>query len=461
MVVEKDVESKKVLLDTLCNSYEITFLPSGNGFLKALNENHYNLLVFDLDTINLQDHNQLNRIKSLLRYTPVIFSSQNKRREKEVLNMLNKGVSDFIVKPFSPDVMRHRVKKALEYSSMKNEIDYLRHQEEGIYNFDNIISESSTMKQVVKTLKKFSKVDSTILLTGETGTGKTFLSNALHFNSKRYDSPFIKINCTNLPENLLESELFGHEKGAFTSADKVRIGRFEQANGGTIFLDEISELTLGLQAKLLRVLDEKSFERIGSNRIIHSDVRIIVATNKNLMDLMEAGKFREDLFYRINILSLQLPPLRERRKCIEPLAYYLLDKISRTLRKKISGLHPEVVKLIKIYPWPGNIRQFANSIERASVLEETTVIQEKSFSLPQTSPQPSPQTSKLLNTELLADKKKGSMNEHEKKLIIRALEEKNWVQKYAAEELGIAKRTLSYKIKNFNITHPHWIKNKS
>jgi transcriptional regulator with PAS, ATPase and Fis domain len=288
-------------------------------------------------------------------------------------------------------------------------------------------------------------------MTGETGTGKSFLSGTIHFNSQRRDKPFVKINCANIHETLLESELFGHEKGAFTGADKLRIGRFEQAHGGTMFLDEIGEMGLPLQSKLLRVLEEKAFERVGGNKTIHSDVRVIAATNRNLEQLISEGKFREDLYYRINVLFTKLPPLRERKQCIEPLAYSLLKKICRSLGKKIVGFSPIVMEKIIAYPWPGNIRQLANTIDRAAILEDGAIIQTSSISMP----------GPIEITQSQAeDSPPESLEMGEKEHILKALEENLWIQKDAAKTLGISPRTLNYKIKKFNISHPRWRKNK-
>ena len=307
---------------------------------------------------------------------------------------------------------------------------------------------------MISTLKKFAQTDSTILITGETGTGKSFLSGAVHYNSHRRNKPFIKINCANLPETLLESELFGHEKGAFTGANKTRVGRLEQAKDGTVFLDEIGEMSAALQAKLLRVLEEKSFERVGGNRTITSDVRIIAATNRKPEDQVSEGSFREDLYYRLNVLRVHIPPLRERHECIEPLSDYLLDKICRNLKKKINGFAPQVLGAFKNYSWPGNIRQLANTIERAAILEETALIEPQHVILPDLKkiPSPSDGTPTLRPAESLADK--------EKETILNALEECLWIQKDAARKLGITPRALNYKVKKFNITHARWRKNK-
>jgi DNA-binding NtrC family response regulator len=364
---------------------------------------------------------------------------------------LKGGAFDFIVKPFSAERIRIAVQQALEFRSLKNEIDYLRHEQDIIYDFDKIIAFSPTMKDVIKTLKKFSKTDSTILLTGETGTGKSFLSGNIHFNSHRRNKPFIKISCSNIPETLLESELFGHEKGSFTGADKLRIGRFEQARGGTLFLDEIGEISLPLQIKLLRVLEDGSFDRIGANQTIHSDVRIIAATNRNLEELIAEGRFREDLYYRINILSVKLPPLRERRPCIEPLAHLLLDKICRSSKKKIVGFDRSVIEWITSYSWPGNIRQLANTIERAVILAEDSMIQNENISMLE--PVEPEQTQKEAHPP-------EPLELREKQLILEALQKSLWIQKDTANLLGISPRALNYKINKFGITHPRWRKNK-
>jgi transcriptional regulator with PAS, ATPase and Fis domain len=343
------------------------------------------------------------------------------------------------------------VYKALENRSLKNEIDYLRRQQDVVYDSERIIAVSPAMREVIHTIQKLSQTDSTILMTGETGTGKSFLSGNIHFNSLRHAKPFIKVNCANIPETLLESELFGHERGAFTGASKTRIGRFEQANGGTLFLDEFCELSFALQSKLLRALEDKSFERLGGNNTIHSDARIIAATNRDIEELVRSGNFREDLYYRINVIRIHLPPLRERSECIEPLAAYLLDKLSRSVKKGVKALSSDVIDLFRSYAWPGNIREMSNTIERALLLEEASVISKSSVSLPiaqDVSPPPGPPQSLRLSQD------------QEKDLIFQALENNLWIQKDAARELGITPRALNYRIQKLKITHPRWRKNK-
>jgi two-component system response regulator AtoC len=450
LISDQDRIWKSFLEDALRDFYKIAFPPDSQDIFAELKSNHYDLIILDLKREEEQSFDILQRIKSVFPGTAVIIMSRTEKAEM-VVTALKKGAVDFIAKPFSAERIRVAVQQALENRGLKNEIDYLRHNQDIIYNFDQIIAFSPAIKEVIKTLKKFSKTDSTILMTGETGTGKSFLSGSIHFNSRRRSRPFVKINCSNIPENLLESELFGHEKGAFTGADKLRIGRFEQARGGTLFLDEIGEISLFLQAKLLRVLEEKCFERIGGNQTIHADVRVIAATNKNLEKQIAEGKFREDLYYRINVLSVPLPPLRERKECIEPFAHMLLDKTCRSLRKRVDGFSPQVIEWMKDYPWPGNIRQLANTIERAVILAEGTIILEENISMLETV------GATQVRTEVNPPE---TLESHEKEQLLKALKKSLWIQKDAAKRLGISPRALNYKIRKFGITHPRWRKNK-
>ena len=449
-VLEKSLNWRSLILDSLKDSFEIVFLPDGSDVYEHLKLNHYNVIILNLQIDDEDPFDLLRWIKSNIPYTPVIVTS-NADKTELVVKVIKQGAFDFISKPFSGAKIKLAIQQVLENRSLKKEIDYLRHEQDIIYNFDQIIAFSPAMKEVINNLKKFSLTDATILMTGETGTGKSFLSGSIHFNSHRRNKPFININCSNMQETLLESELFGHEKGAFTGADKQRVGRFEQAHGGTLFLDEIGELNLSLQAKLLRVLEEKSFERVGGNKTIYSDVRVIAATNRNLKKQIDMGKFREDLYYRINVLFIKLPPLCERKQCLEPLASMLLRKICRSLQKKPVSLSPQMIEWINAYHWPGNIRQLANMLERAVILAEGPIIRKENLSFLE--------TSESTPAQVLADTTE-SLEAHEKQLILKALEESLWIQKDAAGLLGISPRTLNYKISKFGISHPRWRKNR-
>lgn len=451
LIIEKEQKWRDFLSEALSGNYHISFCSSREDIDKKIKEMHFGVVLLDLLMGDMKLLEPIEDIKKQAPFTPVIVTCQTEKAEL-VVTAMKQGVFDFIIKPYTEAKIKAALTKALENVSLKNEIDCLRREQDVIYDLDKIISYSASMRRVIDDIRKFSQTDSTILMTGETGTGKSLLSGAIHYNSLRRSKPFVTINCANIQETLLESELFGHEKGSFTGADKLRIGRFEQANGGSIFLDEIGEMSMALQAKLLRVIEDKAFERVGGNRTIHSNVRIIAATNKNLESLVSHGKFREDLFYRINVLPIRLPPLRERHECLAPLAHYLLDKIGRAMRKNIRDFSPNVLDAIKKYNWPGNIRQLANTIERALLLEENSVIQPGNFLLPGDVRQ-APQAVYIEKNGLI-------LKHNEQDIIKEALEKSLWIQKDAAQLLGVSPRVLNHKIKKFGITHDRWRKNK-
>jgi DNA-binding NtrC family response regulator len=453
LAIEDDPEWMAFLKKAVGRDHEVRFWSNSEPISTVLQKKHFEIIILSLQVKGIGSFNLLKRIRFTNPHTPVLAIS-SVEKPSLIVKALKGGAFDFVPKPFTKEKILLAITRALENRLLKNEIDYLRHEQDVLYDFNQIIAESPAMRDTIATLKKFSKTDSTILVTGETGTGKSFLSGAVHFNSRRKKRPFIKINCANIPESLMESELFGHEKGAFTSANKTRVGRLEQAKGGTVFLDEIGELSLALQAKLLRVLEEKSFERVGGNKTIYSDVRIIAATNRKPEEQVANGSLRGDLYYRLNILRVHLPPLRERRECIVPLAQHLLADISRMLRLTgiIRGFTRETLRRLKSYAWPGNIRQLANTIERAVILEETELIRPENIMLPDPFSYKQPDNPPIEPVQR-------SLVSQEKEMIIQALEESLWVQKDAAALLGISPRAMNYKIKRLGITHPRWRKN--
>lgn len=451
LVLENDAACQRMLEETFSPAFEICFQESSDA-LESARSRQYDAVIFDVASGAGGAMDLLRSFKCAMPNTPVIVTSRAESAEL-VVKTIKLGAYDFIPKPYSVARVRHLLKQAMEERSKRNEIDYLRHEQDIVYDFSRIVAESPGMKAILGMLAKFSKTDGTILMTGETGTGKSFLSGSIHFNSTRRDKPFVKVNCANIPETLLESELFSHEKGSFTGADKARIGRFEQAHGGTLLLDEIGEMGVGLQAKMLRVLEDKSFERVGSNQTIRADVRVIAATNRNLPQLVEKGAFREDLYYRINMLAVNLPPLRDRKECIEPLASMLLSKICRSLGKKTPLISPSALMVMRSYKWPGNIRQLANTLERAAILEDNPAIRAESLTLPDSLPVRAPM-------EACTPERFASLEENEKGMIMDALASCLWIQKDAADRLGISPRALNYKIKKFGITHPRWRRHK-
>ncbi len=449
LIIEQDGTWRTRLEEALAPTHRLTFCKSPAKAVAPLRKESYEVIICDL-TVAREE--AVKFIQDLVQEVPQsrIMVTSPEEKAEFIVRLIRLGVFDFIGKPYSVDRIRLAVSQAMENRSLKNEIDYLRRQQDVVYDFSKIIAKSRSMQHVMGTMKKLANTDSTVLVTGETGTGKSVLSGSMHFNSARRDKPFVKITCANIPETLLESELFGHEKGAFTGANKTRVGRLEQANGGTVFLDEIGELSPALQAKLLQVLEDKSFERVGGNRTIRSDIRIITATNRNLEQRIADRTFREDLYYRINVLRVHLPPLRERPDCIEPLAYHLLEKICRSVKKRVDGFSPEVITRFKSYSWPGNIRELSNVIERAVIIEDGLTIEKNSVSLPE----PVSVRQSESRTDSL------ELNNNERNLILQALEESLWIQRDAAARLGITPRILNYKIKKFGITHPRWRKNK-
>jgi len=304
---------------------------------------------------------------------------------------------------------------------------------------------------VLDIVKKVAKSNTTVLIRGETGTGKELIAGAIHHNSLRSARNFVKVNCAALQENLLESELFGHEKGAFTGADKQRIGRFEQADGGTLFLDEIGDMSPSTQAKILRVLQEHEFERLGGTRTLRVDVRLIAATNRDLPAMVQSGQFREDLYYRLNVVAIETPPLRERKDDIVPLANAFIQRFSAELKKKIEGLDPDAQKLLMRYNWPGNIRELENTIERAMLLAEGRAIAGGDLRLGEVPTA----GGRAEHAPVVKIPPSGiALEEIERHALVEALKMSNWVQKDAAELLSISPRVMNYKIKTLGIEFP-------
>jgi Nif-specific regulatory protein len=311
------------------------------------------------------------------------------------------------------------------------------------FDINNMVGTSNAMKEVYRLIEQVADSNATVLIRGESGTGKDLVAHAIHYNSTRASKPFVKVNCTALPETLLESELFGHEKGAFTGATERKLGRFERANGGTIFLDEIGDFSINLQIKLLRVIQFKEFERVGGNETIKANVRIIVATNKNLEEQIKERLFREDLYYRINVFPIYLPPLRERKDDIMLLADYFLEKLSKENNKRINRISTPAIEMLTSYHWPGNIRELENCIERAVLLCDEDVI--RSEHLP-------PSLQMIRKTDTTTGQSFAEIVENkERELIVDALKKCNGQQRKAAEELGLTERILGYKIKKYNI----------
>jgi DNA-binding NtrC family response regulator len=403
-------------------------------------------------------------IRDLVRYvrekdpkTVVVVNSEIDTVQEGV-RAVKEGAFGIIQKPFSLPELNFQIKKALERQEGVPEEEGLAERFRNVYQPANFIGECPQIKDLFNIVMRVARTSSSVIITGETGTGKELVAGAIHYNSKRANGPFVRVNCAALPEQLLESELFGYERGAFTGAEKLRIGRFEQANKGTIFLDEVADMSLYTQAKVLRVLQEKEFERLGSNESVKTDVRIISATNRDLLEQMEKGLFREDLYYRLNVVTIHLPPLRERGDDVKLLTQFFLKKYSAELNHRIKSVEPEAVRMLAGYHWPGNIRELENTIERAVVLADGEKITKDDMKLifahrPYTRKDEG-------NGQLILPEEGVDLDELEKNFVVQALERSDYVQKEAAKLLNVSSRVLNYKIKQFGITHPKWSQNR-
>jgi DNA-binding NtrC family response regulator len=430
--------------------HDVEEAPNGNAAIEKLHEGFFDVVVSDLKMGGSTGLEVLKTAKTLHPSSAIILMTAFGSVSTAV-EAMKSGAFDYVQKPFEIEEMEVKIEKALEMRRMQNQIDYLRHAQGDIYEFDRIIGSSGALEKVLAVVRKVAKSNTTVLVRGETGTGKELIAGAVHHNSHRAARNFVKVNCAALQENLLESELFGHEKGAFTGADKQRIGRFEQADGGTLFLDEIGDMSPNTQAKILRVLQEHEFERLGGTRTIKVDVRLIAATNRDLPAMVEAGQFREDLYYRLNVVTMEMPPLRERKDDIAALSNFFIRRFSGELKKKIQGLEPDALKLLMRYQWPGNIRELENAIERAMLLAEGTHIAVDDLRLGDTGPTGAPRD----NASVVKIPPTGiPLEEVERIALIEALKMSNWVQKDAAELLAISPRVMNYKIKTLGIDFP-------
>ncbi len=370
---------------------------------------------------------------------------------------MKRGAIDFISKPFDTDEFKVKVEKALrtrdlrrERDAFKAEAEYLR--EEVEHAFGEIVGKSDSMREIFESVRKVAETNTSVYIYGESGTGKELIARAIHRESPRRDGPFIKVNCSALPEGLLESELFGHEKGAFTGAIRERKGRFELADGGTLFLDEIADIPLSTQVRLLRVLQEKEIERVGGEKTIPVDVRIISATNRDLVPLVAKGTFREDLFYRLHIIPVTVPPLRDRKEDIAPLVQHFLRSVTADIGKSIQGITDEGLALLERYDWPGNVRELENMIERAIVLCEGDVLGVEEFPLDaRATPRAAgdPLAPPPLGTVTLDE----ALARLERAMIERALTEARGVKTRTAELLGIKTSALYYKLEKYGLTN--------
>jgi DNA-binding NtrC family response regulator len=368
---------------------------------------------------------------------------------------MRRGAYDFVQKPLDLDQLELRVARAFEHRRLLREVTELRAKEAARDVEQTIVGDSPALRGAMDLARRVAPTRSTVLITGETGTGKELIAGLIHSASTRSDGPLVKVNCAALPETLLESELFGHERGAFTGADRQRIGRFEEASGGTLFLDEVGDMSLTTQAKLLRVLQDQEFHRLGGTRTLRTDARIISATNQKLEDKIAAGSFREDLFFRLNVIGIHIPPLRERPEDLIALAHHFLQRFARDLDRPLRGFDQSALTRIRSHRWPGNVRELHNAIERAVLMAEGPRVCAEDLSLFEGG---ASGASRGWRPELPAEGV--SLAEVERELVLEALRRTGYVQKGAADLLGISRRKLNYMIQRMGITHSAWRRNR-
>jgi nitrogen regulation protein NR(I) len=464
LIVDDDKSIRYSLKRMIEGSYAILTAQNGEEALAHLRKNPPDLVVMDIKMPGRSGIDVLKEMKSIDPKSLVILMTAYGTTDTAI-EAMKYGAFDYVLKPFSIPQMKGLIEKALSLRKlMKQEVTYAsKDDSEG--NGQRIIGFSQKMQEIYKMIGQVAPSDVTVLLRGESGTGKELLARAIYHHSLRAKQPFLPVNCAAIPDTLLESELFGHEKGAFTGAVFRRIGKIEQCHGGTLFLDEIGDMSLPTQAKLLRVLQDRSFERLGGNETITVDVRIIVATNKDLEEAIPAGKFREDLYYRLNVVSIHIPPLRERKEDIPELVSYFLKKFNRELKKRIVGITPESMEKIVSYGWPGNVRQLENVLKRAMVLCQGEWIPEDQLLLEKGSEKEQAESDLAKKSfENLLDilfeelsKTSGSAGDLdmvsiiEKGLIIRALQRTGGNQVQAAQLLGINRGTLRGKMERYNV----------
>ncbi|MEW6326379.1 MAG: sigma-54 dependent transcriptional regulator [Thermodesulfobacteriota bacterium] len=449
LIVDDEKNYLVVLRELLSEeNYEVITAEDAPQALEIFKESDFDLVLTDMKMPNMDGIELLENIRSVNSEIPVIIMTAYATVEKAV-EAMKKGAFDYVTKPFQNEELKITVRKAIDLYQLRRENLKLRQEVSRKYQFGNIIGKSPAMLNIYDMIEKVAATRATVLITGETGTGKELVAKAIHYNSPRKNSAFVSVNCAAIPETLLESELFGHEKGSFTGATAMRKGRFELADGGTIFLDEIAEMPPALQAKLLRALQEMEFERVGGTKTLKIDVRVIAASNKDLKKEVETGNLREDLYYRLNVVHLHLPPLRERPDDIALLAAYFLQKYSQELGKGGLEISPAAMRELYTRSWPGNVRELEHAIERAVILASGREI---------TPADMASESQEAEDIRLDIDrfipmqvKLNEALEEVEARMIKRALARAGNVQAHAAAMLGITKSLLQYKMKKYNI----------
>lgn len=441
------------------DGYEVDTAASGNEALRKFDSFNPELVMLDICLPDVNGLELLKRFKAANEDVYIIMVTAYANADSAV-QALQYGAEDYFGKPFNLDAIKHVVNRAFEKRRLKKEVDFFRRELRKKSDQDKLIGNSQKMIEVFKMIKICADADAkTVLVTGESGTGKELVAKAIHYHSARADAPFIEVNCASIPENLLENELFGHEKGAYTDASKRHKGVFEMAEGGSVFLDEIGDMPFSMQAKILKAVETKRFRRLGGEDDVEANVRIITATHQNLSMMVKDGKFREDLFYRLNVMNISLPSLRERKEDIESLVQYFIETLNEEYGKDVQGTSPETVEYLKRYDWPGNVRELRNCIERLMMLEQEKILSPEYLSseirqrdVPEQGEAPGIIRSDFAGEHIVVPATGISLNELEKLLIQLALRKSGGNQTKAAKFLKTSRDTLRYRMKKFGLS---------
>jgi two-component system, NtrC family, response regulator HydG len=446
LIVDDDLAHRIMLKKLLGGwSYEVFEADDGSVAIDEVRKRPFDLILMDIRMLKVSGIEALEQVKIINPAIPIIIMTAYASVETAV-DALKKGAYDYLTKPLDFDELKIAINRATEHNRLKKENEYLKEKLGEKFDSQNMIGRSPLMIRLLETAAQVAATEATVLITGESGTGKEMIANAIHYNSLRKGAPFIKINCAALAESLLESELFGHEKGAFTGADKKREGKFRQADGGSIFLDEVSEMSAAMQVKLLRVLQEREITRVGGAEVIAVNVRVIAASNKDLKREKEQKRFREDLFYRLNVVALQVPALSDRKEDIPLLAQHFLQMFAAKNKKNIKGFTPQSMEKLVKYNWPGNVRELMNAVERAVVLSRLEYLDADELGLLMADNQITGGNDRLRPSENMP------LDEVEKRSILEAVNACGGNKSEAARRLGITRKTLRKKLDKYEST---------
>lgn len=447
LLLVEDESRMREVIKMLLSDVQLNIIEACDGqqAIDIFSNETIHMVITDLKLPKIGGMEVLKYIKDAKPEVPVIVITAFGSIDNAV-EAIHQGAFDYVTKPFTEDKLQSCIKKAMQIARLTSEVKYLRREIEGKYTFDNIIGNSSEMCEILRLAGEVSHTDATVLITGESGTGKELLSRATHINSPRSKKPFLPVNCAAIPSTLLEAELFGYEKGAFTDAHQLKKGKFELAAGGTLFLDEIGDMEPEVQAKFLRVLESKTIERLGGSKTINTDVRIITATNKDLEKLVQEGTFREDLYYRISVFPIRIPALRERRDDIPLLSQYFISEFSNTFGRRPPVMSDKVMDMLYDHPWKGNIRELRNVLERAMILAKGDNITARHVILHESHGKPLGELKLDQVVELLIQKHRVGLEELEKKCIEYAMEAASNNVSKAARLLGLSRATLRYRL---------------